>query len=46
MSYAKLENKTSRCKSLSWEIANTLLLREKCRTLENQKNAENLVNIN
>ena len=46
MCYAKLENKTSRRKSLSCEIANTLLLREKGRTWENQENAENLVNIN
>ena len=37
MCYAKLENKTSRVKSLSREIANTLSMREKDRTFESQK---------
>ena len=45
MRYARLENKTSKVKSLSREIDNTLLTREKIRTCDSLKIAEKLVNI-
>ena len=45
MRYARFENKTSGVESLLRDIANTLLIREKDRTFENQKSAEKLVNI-
>ena len=45
MCYARLEKKTSKVKSLSREIANILLIREKSRTFGSQKSAEKLVNI-
>ena len=45
MYYARLEKKTSKVTSLSREIANTLLIREKSRTFDSQKSAEKLVNI-
>ena len=41
-----LENKTSRIKSLSREIANTLLIREKCKTFESEKSAETWLTYN
>ena len=45
MCYARLENKASKVKSLSGEIANTLLITEKSRTFDSEKSAEKLVNI-
>ena len=45
MCYARLENKTSRVESLPWEIANTLLLKEKGRRFESQKSLEKLVKL-
>ena len=45
MCYARLANKTSKVKSLSREIANTLLIREKSGTFDSQKSAEKLANI-
>ena len=45
MCYARHESKASRVESLSWEVVNTLLLREKGRTFESQKSVENLVNL-
>ena len=45
MCYARLENKTSKVKSFSREIANTLLIGEKGRTFDSRKSAEKLVNI-
>ena len=46
MYYVRAENKKSKVKSLSREIANTLLIREKGRAFDSRKSAEKLVNIN
>ena len=45
MCYAGLENKISRVETLSREIVNTHLIRQKGKTLESQNNFEKLVNI-
>ena len=44
MRYSRLENKTSRVKSFSREIPNTLSIREKGRTFESQ-NSGRIFNI-
>ena len=45
MYYAGLENEASRVESLSREIWNTILIREKDRIFESQKSAEKFVNM-